>query len=53
MLEFMGKRHEYNPPHIYDIMQDANNLQNPNIGFIDNNWVFMKKVSSPKSNSNS
>jgi len=36
MLEFMGKTHVFNPPHIYDIMQDVNNLQNPNIGFIDN-----------------
>jgi hypothetical protein len=49
MLEFMGKKHVFNPTHIYDIMQDANNLQNPNIIFIDNSWAFMKEVSGPKS----
>jgi hypothetical protein len=30
-------------------MQDVINLQNPNIRFIDNNWAFIKEVSSPKS----
>jgi hypothetical protein len=49
MLKFMGKKHVFNPPHIYDIMQDANNFQNPNIVFINNSWAFMKEVSGPKS----
>jgi hypothetical protein len=30
MLEFMGKRHVFNLLHTWELMQDANNVVNPN-----------------------